>query len=110
MSYRPITYANMAIAMATLAIFAYVMGRYDMSQSLLVFYLRNSGELTVFCSAVFGACVGFLWYNSHPAEVFMGDTGSLALGGALSTVAILLKSEFLLLIICLLYTSDAADE
>ncbi len=89
----------MAIAMATLAIFAYVMGRYDMSQSLLVFYLRNSGELTVFCSAVFGACVGFLWYNSHPAEVFMGDTGSLALGGALSTVAILLKSEFLLLII-----------
>jgi phospho-N-acetylmuramoyl-pentapeptide-transferase len=64
-----------------------------------VFYLRGSSELTVFCAAVFGACLGFLWYNSHPAEVFMGDTGSLALGGALSAVAILLKSEFLLLII-----------
>ena len=89
----------MAIAMATFAIFAYVMGRYDTSQALLVFYLRGAGELTVFCSAVFGACVGFLWYNSHPAEVFMGDTGSLALGGALSAVAILLKSEFLVLII-----------
>jgi phospho-N-acetylmuramoyl-pentapeptide-transferase len=89
----------MAIAMATLAIFAYVMGRYDTSQALLVFYLRGSGELTVFCSAVFGACVGFLWYNCFPAKVFMGDTGSLALGGALSAVAILLKSEFLVLII-----------
>jgi phospho-N-acetylmuramoyl-pentapeptide-transferase len=89
----------MAIAMATLAIFAYVMGRYDTSQALLVFYLRGSGELTVFCSAVFGACVGFLWYNCFPAQVFMGDTGSLALGGALSAVAILLKSEFLVLII-----------
>lgn len=89
----------MAIAMATLAIFAYVMGRYDTSQALLVFYLRGAGELTIFCSAVFGACVGFLWYNSHPAQVFMGDTGSLALGGALSAVAILLKSEFLVLII-----------
>ncbi|MHB8839434.1 MAG: phospho-N-acetylmuramoyl-pentapeptide-transferase [Gemmatimonadaceae bacterium] len=89
----------MAIAMATLAIFAYVMGRYDTSQALLVFYLRGSGELTVFCSAVFGACVGFLWYNCFPAQVFMGDTGSLSLGGALSAVAILLKSEFLVLII-----------
>jgi len=89
----------MAIAMATLAIFAYVMGRYDTSQALLVFYLRGAGELTIFCAAVFGACVGFLWYNSHPAQVFMGDTGSLALGGALSAVAILLKSEFLVLII-----------
>lgn len=89
----------MAIAMATLAIFAYVMGNYLTSQALLVFFLRGSGELTIFCSAVFGACVGFLWYNSHPAQVFMGDTGSLALGGALSAVAILLKSEFLVLII-----------
>jgi len=89
----------MAIAMPTLAIFAYVMGRHDMSQSLLVFFLSGSGELTVFCAAVFGACLGFLWYNCHPAQVFMGDTGSLALGGALSAVAILLKSEFLVLII-----------
>lgn len=99
----------MAIAMATLAIFAYVMGRYDTSQALLVFYLRGAGELTVFCAAVFGACVGFLWYNSHPAEVFMGDTGSLALGGALSAVAILLKSEFLVLIIGGVFVAETAS-
>ena len=99
----------MAIDMATLAIFTYVMGRYDTSQALLVFYLRNSGELTVFCAAVFGASVGFLWYNSHPAEVFMGDTGSLALGGALSAVAILLKSEFLLLIIGGVFVAETAS-
>ncbi len=89
----------MAIAMLTLGVFAYAMGRYDASQYLQIFYLRGAGELTVFCSAVFGACIGFLWYNAHPAQVFMGDTGSLALGGALGAVAILLKSEFLVLII-----------
>ncbi len=99
----------MAIAIATLAIFAYVMGRYDTSQALLVFYLRGAGELTVFCSAVFGACVGFLWYNCHPAQVFMGDTGSLALGGALSAVTILLKSEFLVLIIGGVFVAEAAS-
>jgi phospho-N-acetylmuramoyl-pentapeptide-transferase len=88
-----------AIAAVTFAVFAYVMGRVDTSAYLNIFYLRNAGELTIFCSAIFGACVGFLWYNSHPAEVFMGDTGSLALGGALGAVAILLKSEFLLLIV-----------
>jgi phospho-N-acetylmuramoyl-pentapeptide-transferase len=88
-----------AIAAATFAVFAYVMSRVDYSGYLNIFYLRNAGELTIFCSAIFGACVGFLWYNSHPAEVFMGDTGSLALGGALGAVAILLKSEFLLLIV-----------
>jgi phospho-N-acetylmuramoyl-pentapeptide-transferase len=89
----------MAIAMLTLALFAYVMGRVDASEYLGLIYLRGAGELTVFCSAVFGAAVGFLWYNAHPAEVFMGDTGSLALGGALGAVAILLKSEFLVLIL-----------
>ena len=88
-----------AIAAVTLAVFAYVMGRVDTSEYLNIFYLRNAGELTVFCSAIFGACVGFLWYNCHPAQVFMGDTGSLALGGAIGAVAILLKSEFLLLIV-----------
>lgn len=89
----------MAIAMLTLALFAYVMGRFDASEYLGLIYLRGAGELTVFCSAVFGAAVGFLWYNAHPAEVFMGDTGSLAMGGALGAVAILLKSEFLVLIL-----------
>ena len=89
----------MAIAMLTMAVFAYVMGRFDASEYLQIYYLRGAGELTIFCSAVFGAAVGFLWYNAHPAQVFMGDTGSLALGGALGAVAILLKSEFLVLIV-----------
>ncbi|HEY4954784.1 MAG TPA: phospho-N-acetylmuramoyl-pentapeptide-transferase [Gemmatimonadaceae bacterium] len=88
-----------AIAAATLAVFAYVIGRVDASAYLQVYYLRGAGELTVFCAAVMGACIGFLWYNAHPAQVFMGDTGSLALGGALGAVAILLKSEFLLLLV-----------
>ncbi|HEY0971383.1 MAG TPA: phospho-N-acetylmuramoyl-pentapeptide-transferase [Gemmatimonadales bacterium] len=87
----------MAIAMSTFAIFAYVMGRVDTSAYLNIFYLRGAGELTIFCLAVAGSCIGFLWYNTHPAQVFMGDTGSLALGGSLGVVAILLKSEFLLL-------------
>ena len=88
-----------AIAAGTFALFAYLIGRIDASQYLGIYYLRGAGELTVFCVAVFGACVGFLWYNAKPAEVFMGDTGALALGGALGAVAILLKSEFLLLLI-----------
>ena len=89
----------MAIAMLTMAMFAYVMGRVDATEYLQIIYLRGAGELTVFCAAVFGASVGFLWYNAHPAQVFMGDTGALALGGALGAVAILLKSEFLVLIV-----------
>ncbi len=88
-----------AIALTSFALFAYVMGRVDASQYLQLFYLPGSGELTVFCMALVGACIGFLWYNAHPAQIFMGDTGSLALGGALGAIAVLLKSEFLLLFI-----------
>ena len=88
-----------AIAFATLAVFAYVIGRTDTSRYLGVFYLHNAGELTVFCAAMVGALIGFLWFNAFPAQVFMGDTGSLALGGGLGAVAILLKSEFLLIFI-----------
>jgi phospho-N-acetylmuramoyl-pentapeptide-transferase len=88
-----------AIAVLTLALFAYVIGRIDASAYLQVFYLRGAGELTVFCAAIMGACIGFLWYNAHPAQVFMGDTGSLAPGGALGAIAILLKSEFVLLLV-----------
>jgi phospho-N-acetylmuramoyl-pentapeptide-transferase len=88
-----------AISVLTLALFAYVIGRIDASAYLQVFYLRGAGELTVFCAAIMGACIGFLWYNTHPAQVFMGDTGSLALGGALGVIAILLKSEFVLLLV-----------
>jgi phospho-N-acetylmuramoyl-pentapeptide-transferase len=98
-----------ALAAVTFAVFAYVMGRVDYSQYLNIFYLRNAGELTIFCSAIFGACVGFLWYNSYPADVFMGDTGSLALGGALGAVSILLKSEFLLLIVGGVFAAETAS-
>jgi phospho-N-acetylmuramoyl-pentapeptide-transferase len=88
-----------AVAAATFGIFAYMIGRVDTSFYLQIFYLRGAGELAVLCAAIFGACIGFLWFNAFPAQVFMGDTGSLALGGALGAVAILLKSEFLLVII-----------
>ncbi len=88
-----------AIAAVTFAVFAYVIGRVDTSTYLQIYYLRGAGELAVFCAAIFGASIGFLWYNTHPAQVFMGDTGSLALGGALGAIAILLKSEFLLVLI-----------
>jgi phospho-N-acetylmuramoyl-pentapeptide-transferase len=89
----------MAIAMMTFAVFAYILGRYDYAEFLGLFYMRGSGELVVFCTAIVGACLGFLWFNAKPAQVFMGDTGALALGGALGAVAILLKSEFLVVFI-----------
>ncbi len=88
-----------AIALLTFGVFAYVLGRVDTSTYLLIPYLKGAGELTVFCAAVVGACIGFLWHNAHPAQVFMGDTGSLALGGAVGAVALLLKSEFLLVFV-----------
>ncbi|MDA0328405.1 MAG: phospho-N-acetylmuramoyl-pentapeptide-transferase [Gemmatimonadetes bacterium] len=88
-----------AICASTLGVFAYIAGRTDMSRYLGFFYLEGAGELSVFAVALAGAALGFLWFNSHPAEVFMGDTGSLALGGALGVMAILLKAEFLLVIV-----------
>ena len=88
-----------AIAAGAFAFFAYIFGRVDMTSYLNFYYLPGAGELTVFCAALMGAALGFLWFNAHPAQVFMGDTGSLAIGGALGTVAILLRAEFLLLII-----------
>ena len=98
-----------AIAVLALGLFAYVGGRVDTSAYLQIFYLAGAGELTVFCAAVVGACIGFLWYNAHPAQVFMGDTGSLALGGALGSIAILLKSEFLLLIVGAVFVAETAS-
>ena len=95
-----------AIAFATFAIFSYIMGRVDASRYLQIFYLEMAGELTVFCLALVGALIGFLWYNTHPAQVFMGDTGSLALGGALGAVAILLKSEFLLAFVGAVFAAE----
>jgi phospho-N-acetylmuramoyl-pentapeptide-transferase len=88
-----------AIAFLAFAGMCYVTGNIKFSDYLNIIYLPGSEELTVFCMAVLGAAVGFLWYNTHPAEIFMGDTGSLALGSALGTVAILIKKELLLVII-----------
>jgi phospho-N-acetylmuramoyl-pentapeptide-transferase len=96
-----------AIAFVTLAVFAYVIGRVDTSRYLGIFYLQHSGELTIFCTAMAGALIGFLWYNTFPAQVFMGDTGSLALGGALGAVAMVLKSEFLLLFVGMVFFAEA---
>jgi phospho-N-acetylmuramoyl-pentapeptide-transferase len=95
-----------AIAFATFAVFAYLIGRIDASRYLGIFYLSGSGELTIFCAAMVGALIGFLWYNAHPAQVFMGDTGSLALGGGLGAVAILLKSEFLLVFVGFVFMAE----
>ena len=78
---------------------SYVTGRVDFSQYLNIVYLEGAGELTVYSAALIGASLGFLWYNSHPASVFMGDTGALALGGALGTLAVLLKKELLLFLV-----------
>lgn len=89
-----------AIAGVILGIFAYVSGRSDYSTFLDIMYLPGSGELTIFAASLVGACLGFLWYNTHPASVFMGDTGSLAIGGALGALSLMIHKELLLPIIC----------
>jgi len=94
------------IAFATFAVFAYAIGRVDFSRYLGLFYLPGAGELTVFCTALVGALIGFLWFNAHPAQVFMGDTGSLALGGALGAVSVLLKAEFLLAFVGAVFVAE----
>ncbi|MEJ2216390.1 MAG: phospho-N-acetylmuramoyl-pentapeptide-transferase [Gemmatimonadota bacterium] len=98
-----------SIAAATFAVFAYLIGRSDTSQYLRFFYLPGAGELAIFCVALAGAALGFLWYNAHPAEVFMGDTGSLALGGAIGAAAVLLKLEFLLVIVGGVFVAEAVS-
>lgn len=90
---------TVGISFLALAVIAYFTGNSIFAQYLNTVYLQGSGELVVFCAALVGAALGFLWYNSYPAQVFMGDTGSLALGGALGCMCILLKKEFLLPII-----------
>jgi len=89
-----------AIIGATLAIFAYVSGNIMAADYLNIMYIPNVGEIVIFMSAFVGACVGFLWYNSFPAQVFMGDTGSLSLGGIIAVVAILIRKELLIPILC----------
>lgn len=86
---------------------SYVTGHSIISDYLQIIFMPQAGELAVFCAAIFGAGLGFLWYNCHPADVFMGDTGSLALGGALGTVAILIKKELLLVVVGGIFVAEA---
>jgi phospho-N-acetylmuramoyl-pentapeptide-transferase len=91
--------STFAVSAAAFTALAYVTGHAVLAQYLLLVRFAPAGELTVFCGALVGASLGFLWYNSYPADIFMGDVGSLALGGALGTVAILIKQELLLPIV-----------
>jgi phospho-N-acetylmuramoyl-pentapeptide-transferase len=89
-----------AIIGAALGVFVYVSGNYVFADYLNVMYIPNLGELSIFVGAFVGACIGFLWYNAYPAQVFMGDTGSLALGGIIASLAIIVRKELLIPIFC----------
>jgi phospho-N-acetylmuramoyl-pentapeptide-transferase len=83
----------------TFLLFAYLVGNIKFAQYLQIFYVKGAGELTILCGAILGAGLGFLWYNAYPAELFMGDTGSLSLGATLGTIAVIIRQEFLLVIV-----------
>jgi phospho-N-acetylmuramoyl-pentapeptide-transferase len=89
-----------AIVGATLLVLAYVSGNIIFADYLNIMYIPNSGELTIFIAAFIGGCVGFLWWNAYPAQVFMGDTGSLAIGGIIAVLAIAIREELLIPVMC----------
>ncbi|MDR1389602.1 MAG: phospho-N-acetylmuramoyl-pentapeptide-transferase [Treponema sp.] len=93
----------------TLAIITYLSGRADFSAYLGIPHIAGAGELTVFCLAVVGAAIGFLWFNAHPAEVFMGDVGSLSLGGLIATISLIIKKEILILVVGGVFVLEAAS-
>ena len=95
------------IAAATFGLIAYLVGNYNFAQYLQVHFVPGTGEIAVFCGAIIGAGLGFLWYNAPPAKIFMGDTGSLALGGALGAVAVATKHEIVLAIVGGLFVAEA---
>src|SRR5690606_38741611 len=84
----------------TLGVLAYLSGNVRFAQYLNIMYIPNSGELVIFCAAFVGACIGFLWYNAYPAQVFMGDTGSLMLGGVIAVIALAIRKELLIPVLC----------
>jgi phospho-N-acetylmuramoyl-pentapeptide-transferase len=96
------TFAALAFVIIT-----YVAGNAKFSEYLKIILVPGAGEMTVVCAALVGACLGFLWFNAHPAQVFMGDTGSLALGGLLGTVAVIVKQEMLLIIVGGIFVAEA---
>ncbi len=95
------------ICLGTYMLFAYVAGHSKIAHYLQIIYVPGAGELAVFCGAMAGAGMGFLWYNAHPAEIFMGDTGSLAIGAAVATVAVIIKQEILLAIVGGIFVVEA---
>jgi phospho-N-acetylmuramoyl-pentapeptide-transferase len=95
-----------AIVGVTLGVLAYVSGNIFFANYLNIMYIPNTGELSVFIAAFIGACIGFLWYNSYPAQVFMGDTGSLALGGIIAVFAILIRKEIMIPIFCGIFLAE----
>jgi len=95
------------IVSGTLAILCYITGNVNFSQYLFVPYVANTGELTVFCAAIAGASLGFLWFNCHPATIFMGDTGSLSLGGCLGVIAVFIKKELWLILLGGIFVAEA---
>lgn len=98
-----------AIVGAGLGVLAYASGHVQIASYLNIIYVPNSGEVVIFLAALIGACLGFLWYNGFPAQVFMGDTGSMALGGALAAVAIIIKMELLLPVLCGIFFAESAS-
>jgi phospho-N-acetylmuramoyl-pentapeptide-transferase len=96
-----------AIAASAFSVLSYVVGRHDFAAYLGLPYVSYGGEVAIFCAAVFGACIGFLWFNCHPAEVFMGDTGSLALGGGIAVAALAIIMELLLILIGFVFVIEA---
>ncbi len=95
------------ISAAAFTALAYIIGRYDFSNFLNIPWVPQAAELTVFMGAMAGACLGFLWYNTHPAQIFMGDTGALSLGGTIGAIAIMIKQEFLLFMVAGVFIIEA---
>jgi len=93
----------------TYGVMSYITGHVEFSNYLNVFYAPQAGELTIFCAAIFGSGLGFLWFNSYPATVFMGDTGSLALGGAIGVVSVFIKKEILLLLVGGIFVAEVVS-
>ncbi|MGC4021353.1 MAG: phospho-N-acetylmuramoyl-pentapeptide-transferase [Cyclobacteriaceae bacterium] len=98
-----------AIIGLTLAIFAYLSGRVDFSSYLNIMYIPNLSELVIFCTAFVGACLGFLWYNAYPAQVFMGDTGSLSMGGIIAVLALAVRKELMIPLLCGIFLVENAS-
>lgn len=100
---------SLALVAATFVVMSYIVANIKFANYLKIIFIPGGGELTIICSAMVGAALGFLWFNSHPAEIFMGDTGSLALGGVLGTMAVLIKQEVLLFVVGGIFVAEVVS-